>query len=80
MGNKQIGYIILSFSGLLMAIEVISLKFLYLLEYSINTPQVIESPFDFIGDPPILIAIVITLSIFIFGLFLALKIKKSNNE
>lgn len=80
MGNKQIGYIILSFSGLLMAIEVFSLKFLYLIEYSINTPQVIESPFGFIGDPPILIAILITLSIFIFGLFLALNVKKSNNE
>jgi len=80
MGNKKIGYIILSFSGLLMAVEIFSLKFLYLVEYSINTPQVIESPFDFIGDPPILIAILITLSIFIFGLFLAVNNKKSNNE
>jgi len=80
MGNKKIGYIILSFSGLLLAIEIFSLKFLYFIEYSINTPQVIESPFDFIGDPPILIAILITLSIFIFGLCLAVDNKKVNNE
>lgn len=80
MGNKRIGYIILALSGLLLSIEIFSLKFLYLIQYDINTPQVIESPFDFLGDPPILLAVLITLSIFIFGLRLAVDKKNVKND
>lgn len=78
MSNKQVGYLILAFSGLLFAIEVYSLKFLQLIEFDINTPEVFESPFDFLGDSAILIAILITIGVFVFGLCLT-RNKKSND-
>lgn len=73
MKRKEIGYIILTVSGLFLALIIYSLKYIYLIEYNAKTPNVIDSPISYLGEPVIIIAILITICVTIFGLCLAIR-------
>jgi hypothetical protein len=73
MKRKETGYIILSVCGLFLALIIYSLKFIYLIEYQAKTPNVIDSPLSYLGEPVIIIAILIIICIAILGLYLAIR-------
>lgn len=85
MGKKVAGYLIVALSGLLFGVEFYTLKFLYIAEYGAHTPYLRGSPVEgspplaYLGEPVVLISFLITASVFIFGLCLAVK-KKDNQS
>lgn len=80
MKKVELGSIAVIFGGLLLSLELYGLKFILLME-RISGVAWRESPLDYLQEPNVILAILITIGIIIYGVALIIidKLSKDHN-
>lgn len=77
MNKTELGCIAVVFGGLILALEIYGLKFMFLMERMSGLPWR-ESASAYLEEPTVKVALLITAGVIIYGLFLIVQGRKSS--